>query len=103
MVTNPRDNNFIGESKYSYPVVEAPNFSHRDPIVMESLDDLKRLCFDFNLPLLYILHGKIVYNNHPDAQDTVYSIYFTSKDGLYYVVYEIESVEDEIRILRVEA
>lgn len=91
----PETHNLLSDFKNTYPVAVMPIIQSKDHIVMESLGDLKRICSDFNLPLLFMLRGKVVYSGVLMSPDTVYTVYFTQKDGLYYVFFmEVEKTDD---------
>lgn len=81
----PETHDLLSDYKNAYPVAEMPAIQSKDHIVMESLADLKRICSDFNLPLLFMLRGKVVYSGVLGSPDLAYTVYFTQKDGLYYV------------------
>lgn len=88
--------NLITDYQNAYPVSEMPQIQGNDHIVMQSLPDLKRLCSDFNLPLLFMLRGKVTYSGVLSSPDTVYSVFFTNKDGLYFVFFLKETKPDEL-------
>lgn len=76
---------------HEFEITDGPSIWRKDHVKLKSLSELRRLCHQFNIPLLHMSDAQH-FVGHIPVDNATYELYFASMSGMYYAY--IEQKED---------